>query len=84
MFYWDEDSLYQLVVALFFYFQEVSFNFVIEQPIRQLLVCSSLCFYINDPWVIRIPVLIRDAPTYDCNHYHSSNTISVLLNKDQT
>ena len=30
LFFWDEDNLHQFVVILFFYFQELRFNFVNE------------------------------------------------------
>jgi hypothetical protein len=36
--FWDEDSLHQPVVVLFFYFQEVREHYVIYQPVRQIMV----------------------------------------------
>jgi hypothetical protein len=47
LFFWEEDNIHQFVVLLFFYFQEVRFNFVNEQSVRQLMVCSALGFHIN-------------------------------------
>ena len=46
-FFWDEDSLHQHVVVLFFYFQEVREHYVIYQPVRQLMVGVALDFHIN-------------------------------------
>jgi hypothetical protein len=66
-FFWDEDSLHQFVVVLFFYFQEVSFNFVNEQPVRQLMVCSALGFHINLVRLIIAPAAVQDALINDCN-----------------
>ena len=65
--FWDEDSLHQLIVSLFFYFQEVSFNLVSEQPIRQLVVCSALGFHINLHRLVLAPAIVQNALINDCN-----------------
>jgi hypothetical protein len=45
----------------------VSLHFVIEQPIRQLMVCSTLGFHINLIRLIIAPAIVQDALINDCN-----------------
>ena len=66
-FFWDEDSLHQHVVVLFFYFQEVREHYVIDQPVRQLMVDVALDSPINLVWLIIAPAIVQDAPQNDCN-----------------
>ena len=66
-FLWDENSLHQHVVVLFFYFQEVREHYVIDQPVRQLMVGVALDSPINLVWLIIAPAIVQDAPQNDCN-----------------
>ena len=70
-FFWDEDSLHQLVVVFLFYFQEVREHYVIYQPIRQHMVDVALDFLINHCWLILAPAIVQDAPHDDCNRGYS-------------
>ena len=69
-FFWDEDSLHEFAIALSFYFQEVSLNLVIEQPFKQLMVCSALVFHINHCQLSLAPVLVQDVHFNDCNRVY--------------
>ena len=66
-FFWDEDSLYQHAVVLFFIFQEVREHYVIYQPVRQLMVGVALDSHINHCWLIIAPAIVQDAYINDCN-----------------
>ena len=66
-FFKDEDSLHQHVIVLFFYFQEVREHYVIDQPVKQLMVGVSLDSPINLVWLIIAPAIVQDAPQNDCN-----------------
>ena len=66
-FFWDEDSLHQHVVVLFFYFQEVREHYVIYQPVRQHMVDVALDSFINHCWLIIAPAIVQDASYDDCN-----------------
>ena len=66
-FFWNEDNLHQHVVVLFFYFQEVCEYYVIDQPVRQLMVGVALDSLINLVWLIIAPAIVQDAPQNDCN-----------------
>ena len=70
-FFWDEDSLHQHVVALFFYFQDVCEHYVIYQPVRQLRVGVALESHINHCWLIIAPAIVQNAPHDDCNRGYS-------------
>jgi hypothetical protein len=66
LFFWNEDSLHQFVIVLFFNFQEVSYNYVIEQPVKQFMVCSALGFHINLSKLI-ITHAVQNASLNNCN-----------------